>query len=154
MTATADDLLEWTTARHLRYSSDAADFVNHRVMIGGLISVEFRDTRPLLVVEWGDGCRADFPRGVAARALTYFLAGLLPESTARGEDCADEKGARSVQGTAPDGTACDVGPVHSPAAAERLRAEMDAAGWAPGRIVRHYSAGAFRAEASGEAAGS
>jgi hypothetical protein len=77
--ATPDDLLEWATARNLSCSSDSTDFVNHRVMIGGMVSVEFRAARPHVVVEWGEDCWADFPRGAEARALIYFLAGLLPD---------------------------------------------------------------------------
>lgn len=78
--ATIDELAAWASERGLAFR--ALGF-GHGLLISETVSVGFREAQPRVVVEWGDGCRADFARGLPLGLLTYFLAGLLPEKTSR-----------------------------------------------------------------------
>jgi hypothetical protein len=77
-----DVLAEWAHDHHL--NCETHDRPNgygpgrdRKLTISGTISADFRDTLPKLVVEWGDGYRADFTHGLPAPALIGLVAGFL-----------------------------------------------------------------------------
>jgi hypothetical protein len=81
VTATYNGLSEWARNRRILCLAGAN---GRQLAINGIVSVEFRETAPRVVVEWGDGYRGDFSRGLPLGALTGLVAGFLGMEADRG----------------------------------------------------------------------
>lgn len=83
MKATFKALDKWADDHGVRHSIHdrpsrlAAGCRDRKLIFDDGLSVDFRDTHPVLVVEWGDGHRAQFTTGLPLAALTGLVAGFL-----------------------------------------------------------------------------
>jgi hypothetical protein len=72
--ATIENLAAWARNRDLHYASYG---FGEGLLLGGTLSVTFRDDTPEVTVGWGDGYFGDFGHGLPLAALTGLVTGFL-----------------------------------------------------------------------------